>query len=219
MSIPVVDAPTVPPVEKPNDKEFNFRQQQASYERKLAEERAERERLVRELEELKRMQPAVEEEDSEPYLDHKRFRKEQAKFGQQMKQETRADIHHAVQEALQNERKKAFLDANPDFYDTLQKHADNFQQKAPQLAETILQMPDTFERQKLVYHNIKSMQLDRPPVKEPSIQEKIDANKKTPYYQPSSVGNPPYAAAGDFSEAGMKTAYAKIKELQKRLSF
>lgn len=220
MSSEVINAAAVPPVEqKPNDKEYNFRQQQATYEKKLAEERAERERLAQQIEELRRMQQSSqsEDEDSEPYLDHKRFKKEQAKFGQQIKQETKVDIQQAVENAIQNERKKAFLDSNPDFYDVLQKHADQFQQRAPHLADAILKMPDTFERQQLVFHNIKTMGLDRPAAKESSIQEKIDANRKSPFYQPTQMGVPPYAAAGDFSPSGIKSGYEKMKELQGRL--
>lgn len=207
--------------QKQNDKEYNFRQQQASYEKKLAEERAERERLAREIEEIRKAQQShqSEDEDSEPYLDHKRFKKEQAKFGQQIKQETKADINQAVQEAIQMERKRAFLEQNPDFYDVLQKHADNFQQRAPHLAETILKMPDTFERQQLVFHNIKTMGLDRPVIKEQSIQEKVDANRRSPFYQPPQMGTPAYAPVGDFSPAGQKSAYDKMKEVQARLRF
>ena len=48
-------------------------------------------------------------------------------------------------------------------------------------------------------------------------QEKIDANRKSPYYQPSGVGAAPYASAGDFSDSGQKSAYAKMQELKSRL--
>jgi hypothetical protein len=205
--------------QKQNDKEYNFRQQQASYEKKLAEERAEREKLTQQVEELRKAQQShqSDEEDSEPYLDHKRFKKEQAKFGQQIKQETKADISQAVQEAIQYERKKAFLEQNPDFFDVLQKHAEQFSQKAPHLAEAILKMPDNFERQQLVFHNIKTMGLDRPVTKDPSIQDKIDANRRGAFYQPPQMGTPPYAPVGDFSEAGQKQGFQKMRELQGKL--
>lgn len=216
MTAPIEAVPTQE--QSNNGKEFNFRQQQASYERKLAEERNEREKLVQQIEEIKRSQNQhAEEEDSEPYLDHKRFKKEQAKFGQQIKQETKADINQAVQDAIENERKRAFLNENPDFYDVIEKNAQSFFQKAPFLSETILKMPDNFERQKLVYHNMKAMGMDKPPVKESSIQEKIDANKRGAFYQPTQMGNPPFAPVGDFSASGMKQSYEKMKELQGRL--
>jgi hypothetical protein len=106
----------------------------------------------------------------------------------------------AAKEELKQE---LWLEGNPDFYDVL-KHADRFANKAPQLAESILRMPEGFERQKLVYQNIKAFGLDKPEVKEPSIQDKIDANRKTPYYQPSSVGAAPYSSQGNYSAQGQK---------------
>ncbi len=61
------------------------------------------------------------------------------------------------------------------------------------------------------------MGIDKPVQKESSIQEKIDANKRSPYYNPSSVGSSPYAVTGDFSANGQKQAYAKLQELKSKL--
>ena len=97
------------------------------------------------------------------------------------------------------------------------KHAQKLVDKDPELAETILEMPDTFERQKLVYKSIKSLGLHKPEESKESIQSKIDANRRTPYYQPSGVASAPYASQGDFSPAGQKNAYDKLKELKNRL--
>jgi hypothetical protein len=213
---------SVAPEAKANDKEFNFRQ----IEKRLQEEKAEKERIVQEkeqlaseLEELKRRSSRSdddEEQDDEPYIDRKRLKKEQAKFGQQIKQETQSEIQRAVQTALGEERKQNWLKNNPDFYDVLQ-HAEKLAQKDPELAETILEMPNNFERQKLVYKNVKAFGLHMPERKEPSIQEKVDANRRSPYYQPSGVAAAPYAGAGDFSPVGQKNAFDKMKELQNRL--
>ncbi len=111
----------------------------------------------------------------------------------------------------------SWLESNPDFYETLQQHAEKLPQRAPKLAESILRMPDSFERQQLVYNNIKALGLDKPQPKESSIQEKIDANRRAPYYQPTGVGSAPYASAGDFSSSGQKNAYDKMQELKNRL--
>ena len=206
--------------QKNNDKEYNFRQLEAKYQRELAQERTARqeaERIAQEATLRKQQTPEDDDDDSEPYIDKKKLKKEQAKFGQQMKQETQSEIQRAVQTALQEERKNNWLKQNPDFYDTLQQHADKIVQRDPELAETILQMPDGFERQKLVYKNIKALGLDKPEVKQSSIQEKIDANRRSPYYQPTGIAAAPYAAAGDFSDVGQKNAYQKMKELQNKL--
>ena len=209
--------------QKTNDKEFNFRQLEAKYEKKLAEERASREQerlareeLQREMERI-RSQQQDDSEDDEPYVDNKKLKKHLGKFGEVIEKNTEDKIHKAVSSALQEERKQAWIENNPDFYEVMQKHAETLAARAPKLAESILRMPDTFERQQLVYNNIKAMGLDVPEEKKPSIQEKIDANRRSPYYQPSGVAAAPYAGAGDFSPSGIKNAYAKMQELKSRL--
>jgi len=99
----------------------------------------------------------------------------------------------------------------------IQQHADKFAEREPELAETILQMPEGFERQKLVYKNIKALGLHKPAEVKSTIQDKVDANRRSPYYQPSGVGSAPYAAAGDFSPSGQKNAYQKMQELKNKL--
>lgn len=205
---------------KPSDKELNFRQLESKYEKIVAQERAEKERVTRELDEIKRIKTQhsdEEEDDAEPYVDKRKLKKEQAKFGQQIKQETKQDIQTAVQAAIYEERKKNWLDNNPDFYDVMQTHGQRFFEKAPHLAETILQMPEGFERQKLVYHNIKTLGIDRPEPKQSSIQEKIDSNRRSPFYQPSGMTSAPYAPTGDFSEAGKKSAWENVQKLKANL--
>ncbi len=205
---------------KPTDKELNFRALEAKSreaERRAieAERRAtEAERMAQEA--LNRKQEADESDDNEPYVNDKKLNKTLAKFGEQTKQQTQTEIQRAVQHAIQDERRQGWLKNNPDFYDVMQ-HADKFAQKDPDLAESILEMPESFERQKLVYKNIKALGLHKAEAKAPSVQEKIDANKRSPYYQPSGVGAAPYASAGDFSEGGQKQAYAKMQELKNRL--
>lgn len=217
---------------KQNDRDSNYRLQEAvlkeKYEKEILKERNERLKLEKEMQQIraqqaelaerskKRVEEDDEEDDSEPYVDRKRLKKEQAKFGNQLKQETKSDIQKAVQGALQEERKQNWIKQNGDFYDVMQL-ADKLYQKDPELAETILEMPEGFERQKLVYKNIKALGLHKPEEKQSSIQEKIDSNRKSPYYQPSGVGSAPYASVGDFSAGGQKNAYQKMQDLKNRL--
>ena len=201
--------------QKPNDKELNFRALEQKYQKQLESERSARleaERLLQQ----KASQNMEDDHDDEPYVDHRKLDKKLAKFGEKAKQETQSDIKNAVQAALYEERKQNWLKTNNDFYDVMQ-NVEKFAQKDPELAETILEMPDTFERQKLVYKNIKALGLDKPQQKAPSIQEKIDANRRSPYYQPSGVGTAPYASQGDFSQSGQKQAYDKLQELKRNL--
>lgn len=201
--------------QQPSNKELNFRALEQKYQQQIAQERAERERLSQELEKAHniRSNRDDEDDDSEPYVDHKKLKREQAKFGQQMKQETQGEIQKAVQHALKEERKQTWLKSNSDFYDVMQ-HAEKFAQSDPELAETILEMPDTFERQKLVYKNIKALGLHKPSAPQASIQEKIDSNRKGAFYQPSGVSSSPYSQSSDFSPAGQKQAYDKIQALK-----
>lgn len=217
MTSPTQDQ-TQPQENKPSDKELNFRALESKYQQQLAQERAERERLTRELEQRQRHSNKEEEDDeeSEPYVDNKRLTKKLAKFGEQAKQQTQTEIRQAVQTALHEERKNNWLKQNPDFYDILQ-HAEKFAQRDPELAESILEMPEGFERQKLVYKNIKALGIHKPEEKKSSIQEKVDANKRSPYYQPSGVGTAPYSTSGDFSPLGQEQAYKKMQELKKQL--
>ncbi len=204
---------------KPNDKELNFRALEAKYQKQLEQERAARmeaERQVQESQARKMNVQDDEDDDSEPYVDKKRLKKEQAKFGQQLKQETQGEIQKAVHTALQEERKQNWIKSNPDFFDVLQ-NAEKLAQRDPDLAESILEMPEGFERQKLVYKNIKALGLHKPEAKQPSIQEKVDANRRSPYYQPTGVGAAPYAASSDFSASGQKSAYDKMQELKRQL--
>lgn len=201
--------------ETPSNKELNFRALEQKYQKQLEQERAARieaERIVQE----RQAQSNDDDDSSEPYVDHKKLNKTLAKFGQQTKQQTQQDINQAVHFALKEERQKNWIKSNPDFYEILQ-HAEKIPQVDPELAETILEMPEGFERQKLVYKNIKALGLHKPQVKEPSVQEKIDANRRSPYYQPSSVGTAPYSSAADFSPAGQKIAHDKMQELKNKL--
>lgn len=209
-----------------SDKELNFRKQEAVYKKMLEEERAARlkaemeaERISKER--LRKVETEEEFDDSsdEPYVDNKRLEKKLAKFGQKTKQETESIIQQEVQKALSEERKNNWLKNNSDFYEVMQ-HAQTFADRDPELAETILSMPDTFERQKLVYKNIKALGLHKKEEPKSSIQETINKNQRSPYYQPSGTGAPPYgvvAGGKDYSTTEAKNAYQKMKELQSKL--
>lgn len=208
-----------------NDKEYNF----AAIRQQLERERLEKQALMEELEKTrriaqetlsKRQEPEEEDSSDEPYVDHKRLEKKLAKFGAKTKQETDERINAAVQSALSEERKNMWLKQNPDFYEVMQ-HAQVFAEKDPELAETILAMPKGFEREKLVYKNIKALGLHKPPEQKKSdVQDKIDQNRRSPYYQPSGIGTAPYGTAStgkDWSPTEGKSAYQKMQELKSRL--
>lgn len=207
--------------QKPSDKELNFRMLEAKYEKQLAQERAARLEAEKAAQEaLHRIQASAQEDDedddSEPYVDHKRLNKTLSSFERKLEEKIEKKSEEKARALLFESKKDQWIRSNPDFVEVLQ-HADKLYQEDPELAETILEMPEGFERQKLVYKSIKNMGLHKEKPKAPTIQEKIDSNRRSPYYQPSSVPSAPYSNGGDFSEAGQENAYKKMQELKKTL--
>lgn len=209
-------------VQQPSNKELNFRaleakMQQERNARLEAEKRAqEAEMRANEALARKAQQQDDDEDDSDPYVDRKKLAKQLSSFERRMDEKIDKRAEEKARSMVEKERKDNWLRNNPDFYEVL-GHADKFAERDPELAETILTMPEGFERQKLVYKNIKALGIHKPEVKQPTIQDKVDANKRSPYYQPGGVGAAPYANVGDFSATGQKNAYQKMQELKNKL--
>jgi hypothetical protein len=209
---------------KPTDKELNFR----ALENKLQQERNARYEAERKAQELERNHESLmrkinssrpeedDDDDDEPFVDHKKLKKQFGKFGEKTKTEIQLAMEEAKKSAKEELKREMWIEQNPDFVETL-KYADKFAEKAPKLAESILRMPEGFERQVLVYNNIKALGLDKSEVKEPSIQDKINSNRRGAFYQPSGIANAPYSSHSDFSPNGQKQAYEKMQELKSRL--
>lgn len=206
-----------------SDKELNFRKQEQMYQRQLQQAQEQRLELEKQLNEIKmslqqRQQPEEDEIDDQPYVEPKTLKKKMDQFGQSTKSEIQKAMDAAKTQAKEELKQELWMEQNPDFADVLEKYADKFAVKAPRLAESILRMPANFERQKLVYENIKHMGLDKPEAKPSTIQGTVDANRRSPYYQPSGMGTAPYSTAtADFSPGSQKNAYQKMKELQAKL--
>lgn len=204
-----------------SDKEINFakvRQQleaertaRMQYERELAEQK----QMIAELQ-RSRMPIQEDEEDYEPYVDHKRLEKKFSTFEKRMDEKIDKRAEEKARIMVEGERRNAWLKDHPDFNEVLQ-HAETFANKDPEYAETILRMPDEFERQKLAYKAIKNMGLTDKPKPESTIQQKIDANRRNAYYIPPSGGTPAYSGGGDYSPSGQKNAYDVMQQLKNRL--
>lgn len=207
--------------QKPTDKEHNFRQLEAKYQKQLEQERQGRldaEKRAQDLSQRSIQEDNEDEDEAEPYVDKKKLTKTLKKFEQESKKQTVSDIQNAIKQAQDEAKKEAWLENNADFYDVLQNHAGKLAEKSPALVKSILAMPESFERQKLVYQNIKELGLHKEPEKQPSIQDKIDSNRRGSYYQPTGVGSSPYKGPqGDFSPQGQKDAYQKMQELKRRI--
>lgn len=205
---------------RPSDKEINFRRQQQMYEAKLAEKEARIAEIERQLNSTRNAPADEDDRDDEPYVDKRKLSKELNKFAQQNQQQTQSDIQRAVQQAIAEERRQNWLKQNPDFSEVM-SHAEKFAQQDPELAETILNMPEGFERQKLVYKSIKSLGLHKPAEEKKSIQDTINKNRGGAFYQPTNNAPPPYgihtSVGRDYSAQEGQNALAHIRALQQRL--
>jgi|SRR5690349_8119813 len=204
--------------QKSNDKEYNF----AQIRNQLEKERQQNLQLKEEIEKIKKVSQSTledDDDDDEPYIDKKKLKKELGKVVQKTATDTDSKIEMAVARALSEERKKTWMKENPDFEEVLQ-HAQKVQDSDPELADMILRIPDEFDRYKMVYKHIKATGLHKPPEQKSSIQDKIDSNKRSPYYQPTGIASPGYGVVSggkQYSEAEGKNAYQKMQELKSRL--
>ncbi len=194
--------------------------------KRLESEEREKELLQKRLADLEKekeqyARSAKKEDDddypsNEPYVDPRTLEKKLSRMEQKFEGMVDRKAEEKARSMIEEERRSSYLKENADFNsvmsgEVIQKFAD----KHPRVAEAILRMPDSFERQRLVYENIKALGIDKPPAPPEPIQNKIDQNKRSPYYAPSQMGTAPYAMQGDFSEAGKKNAYQKMQDLLK----
>lgn len=225
MTLPETQVQT--PSAPPSDKELNFRKQEEMFQKKLDQERAARiaaEEKVAKFgqQRVKEIPDNFEDDDDdsdEPYVDKRRLKKTLGNVVKQVSSDTDTKIQNAVQTALAAERQNQWLKNNPDFYEVM-NHAQAFADKDPELAETILSMPEGFDRQKLVYKNIKALGIHKPPETKQSIQDTIEANRRKPNYMPSGSSGPGYGIYNggiDVSPAEGNQAYKKMMELKSRL--
>jgi hypothetical protein len=209
-------------VEAPKTAEVNLVNMRKALEAKN-EENA---RIKQRLEELERQTKKAasasriddDEDDDAPYIDSRSLKKKLSRLEEQFEEKIERKAEQKARELMDVERRKNYLQQNPEFEKTMAPDMiQKFAEKYPSMAEAILNMPDGFERQKLVYESIKNTGVNKPAEAPSNIQQKIDANRRSPYYIPSSQGTAPYGGASDFSEAGQKNAFNKMKELQKGL--
>jgi hypothetical protein len=203
----------VAPTETQKTPEHNF----AQIRKQLEQERAGRMAIEEELAQLKQAAQKTkydQDDDSEPYVDSKKLNRKFAEYDEVLEKKIEKKAEYIAQTMIERERQQSFLKANPDFQQILSPEMlQKFVEKHPDMAEPMLEMPDNFARQKLLYQNIKALGLHRPAAPEVSIQQKIDANRKSPYYQPSGSNTPPFASQGDFTDGGQKNAYSKMQDL------
>lgn len=210
-----------------NDKEFNFARLRQEKERAVAvaqEAMADKERLQQEIEKVraqasKMRTPEFEEDDEvddEPYVNRKGLKRVLSKLDQSIESKIDERAQAIARKILEEDRQKNFVFQLKSEYrdfgdvvtaDTLEK----LNQKNPRMASIIDRMPDGYEKGQMVYETIKEMGLHKKP--EPSVKDKVEQNLRNPYYYPTTSGQGS-TPMGDFSPAGKKAAYEKIKSLK-----
>ena len=208
-------------IKKSNDAEINFakmRKKMEEIEKSKLEAEARAQMLEKELENARKSKESVDEDvpSDEPYVDERRLQKKFDRFEREFSKKVDEKAEQKARKAIEDFQNQMFLKQNPDFFDILSvEMIDKLKNQNPEVAEHISQMPDTPERQKLLYHNIKALGLHKP--QQPSIQDTIDRNKQTAAYMPSGVAGSPYISGSDFSEAGKKSAFDKVQQLKQRM--
>lgn len=207
--------------EKGSDKEYNFQQlrKQLDSERQARMQAEEKAKKFEEETQRRASSQSEddEDEDDDPYVDRRHLDKRFKKWEMTLEEKMERKAEEKARSLLNQERQQSYMKQHEDFNEIMQPDMlQKFIDKHPGLAEGILSMPEGFERQKLVYENIKALGINKKE-EAPSVQDKINQNRRSPYYQPSGVGTSPYQGAGDFSNAGKKSAYDKMQDLKKRL--
>lgn len=160
--------------------------------------------------------PVEQDDDDDPYVDNKKLARKLSSFEAELEKKIEAKAEAKARALLEQEKQNEFLKSNRDF-DTVMssENLDRFAEQHPMIAENLLRMPNTFERQKLVYATIKSLAKEQE--KRSAIQDVIHQKQQSPYYQPSGVSQGASFNGGDYSVSGQKEAYQKMQELKQRL--
>lgn len=209
---------------KVSDKELNFRKVEAKQketEQQLYQERQARMELERRLQELQSKPPTLdddEDNDNEPYVDKKKLNRKFSSFEKKLEEKFDRKVEEKARTLIKEKEDEDWLNRHSDFSEVMtENNLTKLVNRSPAFADSIKRIPDGPEKQKLVYNAIKAMELDKSEQKQSSIQDKIDANRRSPYYIPGGPANPPYNMTGDFSPTGQKNAYEKMKQMQKNV--
>lgn len=162
-----------------------------------------------------------EDESDEPYIDRKTFKKQLSRLEKQLEEKIDKKAEEKARTLLEEAQKKDFAyklkSEYRDFDEVLNSEtAEKFSQQHPELAQEVLSIPDEYQRRKMAYQMIKSIGLHKKEdAVKASAQAKIDANLRNPYFHAGAIANGSQLPIGDFSEAGQKAAYEKMKALMR----
>lgn len=204
----------------------NLRRQAQQAQQMADQERTERMRLQQEIEELKQSKSAARVEDDEsedfgdePYVESKKFKSILKKRDERLVAETEQRMRGIIQEEHSKNYMNRLRSEYPDFSEVCSDESLNrLEQVAPAMAEKLLKMKDPYEQRSMAYLAIKTAGLHKKQEPDkPSMQAQIDNNPRRMYYTPNTASASATAMMGDFSDAGKKQAYEKVKALAKQV--
>lgn len=223
MSAQLQETQNTAPTEKTPQQSFAEMRQIIDETRK---EKAQMQQKIAKLEEMaekaseRKAAPAPvvdDEETNDPYVDNRTLNRKLQRMQEDFEKKMDQKAEEKAKTMIAGERRDAYLRQNSDFRKIMESDlVQKFAEKHPEVAESILAMPESFERQKLVYSNIKALGLHKEEEPKVPIQQQIDHRKKNYYYIPGQVGSAPYAAVADYSPASQKLAFQKMRALQGR---
>lgn len=210
-----------------SNKELNFRRLEAAREaEKEARIRAEMqtEQMRNELKEIKQMlQPKeIDALDGvEDFVDPERLKKKLQQERDRNRREAAEIAERTYEERKQKDEKANFfqrLRGQFSDYDQVMNEANlaHLQEEDPVFLDTVVKVPDEYERRLDTYKKIKSMQAKKPKIEErASIKEKVEENMKNPYFIQPSSGTPSAVEFDVRSKSARDQAYQKLKAAQK----
>lgn len=213
-----------------SDKEHNFRRLEAAREaEREARIRAEMElQMLRgEMQEIKSMLRPREKDpldDVEDYVDPARLKAklelERAAFERKAKDIAKSTYDELKREDQEKEKKDFMTRLKREYpdYDAIMNENTlaSLEKIDPLFVDTVLAIPDDYERRKKTYAKIKSLPKQEPKA---SIKERVEENQKNPYYIPAGSGASGGLPSIEFdvsSKTARESAYAKLKAAQRR---
>jgi len=184
----------------------------------------EREMLQKQINEMKLAQSSKEEPDPldgvDDYIDKERLQLIRKKDRATFQKEAEEIANRTYETRRKDEDKRNFLPKlKSQFgdYDSVmtEQNIAELEQSSPAFVNSVLKIADDYERRLLTYEYLKAKKANKVEDRT-SIKQRVEENQQNPYYVPPGSGTP---TAMDFdikSKSARDSAYAKLKEAQRR---
>ncbi|MDE1970969.1 MAG: hypothetical protein KGI50_05335 [Patescibacteria group bacterium] len=203
---------------KPTVQQENFaaiRRKMEETDRRYSEEKQKRMELEKQMEDIRKRFYGNDDDDSDEFVEKKYIRNEFSRVEK--------DINNIKQETkrLEEERMKReqdlWMHSHPDFEEVL-KSANDFEKDNQEVANSLLNIPEGFERYKSAYNMIKLYKEAKNKPAAPTMQDHINNNRRPMYYAPSGMATPPSQQfKGSYTKEEMKSAHEAMLALKNEM--